>query len=251
LDRGEFRAVFQPVVDAADGRLDGFEALVRWDHPARGRLMPAEFVPWLERARHLSAVTDHMLREACAAASRWPVHAGDRPLRVRVNVSVDELADIALLGRVHRALDATGLSPDRLVVEVTERGRLDSPEVARTVCRALRRLGVAISLDDFGSGPDDLARLVSLEPGELKLDKAMVTDLPSDRHRLTIIGHVLDLAAAGHLDVTAEGVENAAQLQILVAAGVHRVQGFLFGRPAELHDPAEVTALCHRITRLV
>jgi len=245
LNRGEFFAVYQPVVDVANEGLDGFEALVRWAHPKHGLLGPDRFIPRLEWSGHLSALTDSVLRSACRAAGSWP-WSGGRPLRVRVNVAVHQLGDARLVRQVADALSAGHLEPSRLVLEITEAGPLRNVEVAQMVCRTLRGLGVAIALDDFGAGSCDIARLVLLETDELKIDRGMVNELPADAGHLASVVQILDLAASMRLRATVEGVETADQLRVLVAAGAPLLQGFLFGRPTALRGRADIRALDRR-----
>ncbi len=245
LDRGEFFVAFQPVVDAARGRLDSLEALVRWQHPVHGLLGPDAFVPRLEGAGHLRALTGSVLRDACASAAAWPVRAGWAP-RVRVNVAPAELSDILLVHDVGRTLTETGLDPGRLVLEVTEGGPLRDVETTQTVCRQLRAAGSAVALDDFGSGESDLARLVLLDVDELKIDRTMVAGLPGDGAALGSVLQILDLAATMNLQVTVEGVETPAQLRTLMTADASLLQGYLFGRPSRLLGAAGVRTLEQR-----
>jgi EAL domain-containing protein (putative c-di-GMP-specific phosphodiesterase class I) len=250
LDRGELFVVHQPVVDVERHRLDGFEALVRWAHPRDGLLGPDAFVPLLESSGHLQALTRFVLRAACRTAASWPALGGTHP-RVRVNVPVGLLGDPRLLHDIDGALEDTGLDPARLVVEVTETGILPDVLAAQVACRDLRARGIAVALDDVGTGDCDAARLALLDVDEVKLDRSMVRGLPGDTARLADVAQVLAAAAAAGLQVTVEGIERPDQLSAVRAVGGRLLQGFYFGRPRVLEGAEHVRVLDRRCRTLL
>jgi diguanylate cyclase len=150
---GDFIAYYQPVADARSGALTTLEALVRWRHPEHGMIGPADCVPALEHAGAIDGVGRAVLSQACVSAAAWPLPpGGGRPVAVRVNVSARQLDDDTFAGQVASCLDSSGLDPARLVLEITESAPLRDPVVAHRACRAVRDLGVRVSLDDFGTG---------------------------------------------------------------------------------------------------
>jgi diguanylate cyclase (GGDEF)-like protein len=233
MDAGELHLRYQPVMSAGDHRLLGFEALLRWDHPERGLLLPAEFLPLAERTNLIHPLTRWVLLTATRQAAQW--RAAGLDLSMAVNVSPVSL-DHGLLGMVEEALALNALPADRLVLEVTESAITESPQTAREVVERLRLRGVRISVDDFGAGFTSLSQLRGLAVHQLKIDRQFVTDLERFPQDDTIIASIIDLGHRLGLVVLAEGVETAAAADRLARLKCDELQGYYFARP----QPADV-----------
>ncbi|WP_409333276.1 putative bifunctional diguanylate cyclase/phosphodiesterase [Trujillonella humicola] len=239
LAAGEFRMVYQPVVDLAGGAVTGFEALLRWDSPALGPVSPSRFVPVAEASGLIEEIGAWALREACTAAARWRTEHG-RDLTMAVNVSAVQLTSPHLVGRVTEALAASGLAPSALVLEVTETALVNDPERVGECLAALRGLGVRLALDDFGTGYSSLAHLREFTVDVLKIDRSFVASIEEDGVLPPIVRAMIDLGRTMGLEIVAEGVETEAQHRLLVAGRCDLAQGFLFARPM---DPADASLL--------
>ncbi len=226
---------YQPLVDLKSGRITGFEALVRWPDPERGMISPAEFIPVAEETGLINAVGGLMLRRACTDAAQWP-----DDVRVAVNLSPLQFRVGNLLSVVMDALKASGLSPKRLELEITETLLLDKSDQVLATLHALRALGVRISMDDFGTGYSSLSYLRSFPFDKIKIDRSFVQDLDSNNDGQAIIRSIISLGMGLGVTITAEGVETEAELSCLRAEGCHEGQGFLFSRA---RPNAEITAL--------
>jgi diguanylate cyclase (GGDEF)-like protein/PAS domain S-box-containing protein len=238
LAREELVLYYQPKVDLTTGRVASLEALVRWQHPRRGLVPPGDFIPLAEETGLIVPLGRWALRAACGQAVAWAATHPDIPApRVAVNLSAREFRDPELVAGVADTLAATALPPERLILEVTESVALEQVEEAIVTMRALRALGVRLALDDFGTGHASLAYLQRLPLDTLKLDRAFFADTPQNR---AIVGAVATLAHGLGLDVTAEGLETAAQVAWARAAGCDRGQGFYFARPL---PASEIAAL--------
>ena len=235
--RGEFVAHYQPICDAATGKLVAVEALVRWRHPERGLVPPASFIPAAERTGLIREIGRWVLREACTQASAWNKRFAGLELRLSVNASGEELRDRRYLGEVQHILGETGLAPWLLQLEVTEGVFLRHPEVAGEVLGALRTMGVRIALDDFGTGYSSLGYLNRYPVDALKIDRSFVTEMLAQPRTWAVVEAIVKLGQAMGLSVVGEGVEEDAQLQALHAVGCDLVQGYLLGKPL----PAENT----------
>ncbi|MCS6877364.1 MAG: EAL domain-containing protein [Geminicoccaceae bacterium] len=225
LERGELALHYQPKFDARTGALTSCEALLRWHHPERGSVPPARFVPLAEETGLIHAIGAWVLEEACRQAVAW----GGLP--VAVNLSPVQLRDEELPERVRAVLEATGLPPDRLELEITETALLDEGERAIRTLRALRALGVRIAMDDFGTGHSSLGHLQRLPFDKLKIDRSFVDRLEEDPRRRAIVAAIVDLARAFGMATCAEGVETDGQLDALRRTGCEEVQGYLLARP--------------------
>ncbi len=234
LEREEFVVYYQPVVDLATVAVQGFEALVRWNHPERGFIGPDKFIPVAETTGIIGAIGAWVLGRACrdvaAMADRCP------PLWISVNVSAVQLEDENLVATVSQALEASGLDASRLTLEVTETVIMHDVPRSVQVLTALRKVGLKIAIDDFGTGYSSLGALRYLPVDTLKIDRSFVTDLARDRASSNLTRRTLQLAADFHLHTVAEGVEEVEQLEILRDFGCDSVQGFLFARPQPLAD---------------
>ncbi len=235
---------FQPQVCLETGALTGFEALVRWRHPERGRLSPDQFIPLAEAMGLIVPLGRFVLREACRQAVRWPVPPGASPVTVAVNVSPTQLLDPDRLPElVASTLAATGLAPQRLEIEITETALLREAE-ALVVLHAIRALGVRVSMDDFGTGYSSLSQLRRFPFDKLKIDRSFVRDLGTSVEAASVVRAISALGRSLGMTTVAEGVETPAQAAICRADGCSTIQGFLVSRPV----PAEhVADLIHRL----
>jgi diguanylate cyclase (GGDEF)-like protein/PAS domain S-box-containing protein len=219
------RPFYQPLVDLSTGRISGFEALVRWPHPERGMISPAEFIPVAEETGLINALGELMLRRACLDAALWP-----DAVRVAVNLSPLQFRVGNLLSMVMDALKQSGLPATRLELEITETLLLEKSSQVLATLHALRALGVRISMDDFGTGYSSLSYLRSFPFDKIKIDQSFVRDLGSNRDAQAIVRSIISLGKGLGVTITAEGVETEAELSCLRAEGCHEGQGFLFSR---------------------
>ena len=249
LNEHEFRVLYQPIVALADGRVIGVEALVRWAHPTRGVVAPAEFIPAAERTGLIVPLGRFVLREACRQTAAWLAEFGHNALqKVGPNVSARQLHDPDFVTDVTAALADSGLPSDRLVLELTESAVLRGQQVSRTL-HELDALGVKLALDDFGTGESSLSLLRSFPAAIVKLDKSFVDGIEIDDGnpaasdaRQAVARAVIQLAGAFGLDTVAEGVENAEQAAVLRELGYTLGQGFHLGRPMSAPDMSALLA---------
>jgi diguanylate cyclase (GGDEF)-like protein len=231
VERGEFELHYQPLFDLEHNRICSFEALLRWNHPARGLVAPVDFIPVAEDTGLIVPIGAWVIREACAQAARWP-----EPIRVAVNVSPVQFHRGALHETILRALAVTGLAPNRLEVEITESIFLEGSEPTLRLLHALRSVGVRVALDDFGTGYSSLSYLQSFPFDKLKIDRSFIHNLLTRQGASAIVHAITELANALGIETTAEGVEETAQLMELRSHGCSSVQGFLFSEPMSLAD---------------
>jgi len=226
LDRDQLRIAYQPIVAAASGAVLGFEALLRWDHPERGPIAPADFIPIAEETRLIDRIGAWVIAQACRDAACWPDQ-----MVVTVNLSPRQLLDPMLPHAVGEALAAARLQPNRLELEVTEAVLIGDSAAPRDVLRRLRALGIGIALDDFGTGRSSLASLDNRIFDTLKIDGSLVRDAAVRSETHAIIGAIVGLANGFHFQITAEGIETQDDLVRMRDFGCHRLQGWLFGQP--------------------
>jgi diguanylate cyclase (GGDEF)-like protein/PAS domain S-box-containing protein len=219
------RPYYQPLVDLSTGRIAGFEALVRWPHPERGMISPADFIPVAEDTGLINALGSLMLRCACMDAARWPDE-----VCVAVNLSPLQFRTGNLLAVVMDALKQSGLPAKRLELEITETLLLEKSSQVLATLHALRALGVRISMDDFGTGYSSLSYLRSFPFDKIKIDQSFVRDLGANRDAQAIVRSIISLGVGLGVTITAEGVETESELSCLRAEGCHEGQGFLFSR---------------------
>ncbi len=238
---------YQPTIVLQTGEISGFEALVRWQHPTRGLLPPAEFIPLAEETGLIACIGQMVLREACLAA--LSMQGVPRPPTMSVNVAAQQLAQPGFADDVLAVLVDTGLAPDRLVLEVTESVVLSELESVAPRLAALRDRGIRIAIDDFGTGYSSLAYLTSLPIDILKVDKSFVDRVTTDAQAASITEAILSMSRAMQLSTVAEGVEDPEQADWLRRAHCRVGQGFLWSRPLELeaarallNDPATAGA---------
>ena len=233
LSLDELWVYYQPRLCVATGKIDGFEALVRWLHPGEGLLAAAAFMDLAESTGLVIPIGRFVLHRACREAQEARAETGS-DFSVAVNLSAQQLADPAIVSDVRDALQESELPPEALEVEVTETAAMFDIAQARSVLERLRGLGVSVALDDFGTGHSALGYLKELPIDRLKIDKCFVRDLATDAKDRFLLRAVIALGRARGLSVTAEGVEDPRQLRFLAAAGCHHLQGYLIGtaRPA-------------------
>ncbi|MBP0465858.1 EAL domain-containing protein [Roseomonas sp. PWR1] len=232
LADGELLLHYQPVVDVATRTVRGHEALVRWDRPGHGLLLPGAFVQVAEETAQISRLGAFALRQACRDAATWP----DRNLRVAVNLSPLQLRDPALMDAVADALRDSGLAPSRLELEITEGVLLERTEAVLGAMHRLRAMGVAFAMDDFGTGYSSLACLRSFPFDRVKIDRYFLREAETEEGDAAIIEAVAALCRRLGMTCTAEGVETEGQLRLLARAGCTEAQGYLFGRPVPQED---------------
>jgi diguanylate cyclase (GGDEF)-like protein/PAS domain S-box-containing protein len=242
IERNEFRVHYQPIVRVTDGRLAGFEALVRWQHPERGLVAPSEFIHLAEETGLVVPLGRSVLDKACRQAARWRDTAGDE-LPVSVNLSVKQFSQPDLVEQVDSALRESGLPSRLLKLEVTESMVMENTDGAIALLRRLKALGVNIAIDDFGTGYSSLSYLLRLPADTLKIDRSFVSGTGDAGRNVNIVRTVVGLAYSLGLDVVAEGVETEEQRALLADLGCPLAQGFLFS-PAV--DEAAATALVAR-----
>ncbi|MBO1081783.1 EAL domain-containing protein [Roseomonas sp. 573] len=230
-ERCEISLAYQPLVDFPLGQIGGFEALMRWRHPTRGAVSPAEFIPVAEQSGVIMELGAIALRQACQDAMTWR-----SPVRVAVNLSPVQFRDPKLVALVAHILEETKLPASRLKLEITETVLLEDSETNLAVLHQLKDLGVLIVLDDFGTGYSSLGYLQRFPFHKLKIDQSFVRPLIERPESQAIVRSILDLARALGIDTTAEGVETQEQLQWLVREGCGQIQGYLLGRPMPAGD---------------
>ncbi len=229
----EFDLAYQPQVSAHGGVVTGFEALLRWDHPERGRVSPADFIPLAEEIGLIGPIGEWVLRTACAEAARWP-----DSISLAVNLSPVQFRGAKLVTTVTSALAQSGLPANRLELEITEGALLDNTDAVLSVLNALRELGVSISMDDFGTGYSSLSYLQKFPFTKIKIDQSFVRQMEESADCSAIVRAVIALGRSLGMKTTAEGVETEGQRDRIRAEGCTEIQGYLTGRPMCAADAA-------------
>jgi len=236
LGKDELRVYYQPIVDAGSGRVSAHEALVRWQHPERGVLQPAEFIQLAEETGMMPKLGEWVLRQAC----RWTTFIGvERGLPVSVNLSPRQFNDPRLAQTVAAVLRETGLPASLLELEIAETTAMQRTDITLATLQRLKALGVSIAIDDFGTGYSSLAYLKRFPVDKLKIDRSFIAGLPGDPDQRSIVAAVIALAHALELKVIAEGVETEAQRAFLQASGCDFLQGHLTGGPLDADSAAK------------
>jgi diguanylate cyclase (GGDEF)-like protein len=239
LEEREFRLLYQPQVDLRTGRIVGLEALLRWDHPERGVVEPAEFLWLAEETGIITKIGEWALRQSCLQARAWGAHNGT-PLRVSVNLSARQHRDPDLVDMVERILTETRTDPETLCLEINESALVNDAEAAAPTMDALKRLGVKLSIDEFGTGHSSLGSLKRYPLDMLKVDRSFVSGLGSDTEDVAIVTAIINLAHSLGLQTVADGVETKEQVDELRALGCDIGQGFYFARPRPSDAIAEL-----------
>lgn len=239
--RGELYLVYQPVMDFGTSCISDFEALLRWDHPTRGAVPPATFIPLAEDSGAIIEIGEWVLAQACQDAANWPDHVS-----IAVNISPVQVRNCALVETVSRCLSAAGVDPKRLSLEITETVLLAGSQRHSEILQDLRRLGCRISLDDFGTGYSSLSYLRNFPFDTIKIDRSFVSDLSRTDGRASrpdaILRGIVDLAHGLGVTVTAEGVETEAQAAALIALGCDHGQGYVFSPAVAKENVCEIMA---------
>jgi diguanylate cyclase (GGDEF)-like protein/PAS domain S-box-containing protein len=238
LTAGEFELFYQPLYNLGDERVTGCEALLRWRHPDRGMVSPADFIPLAEEIGLIVPLGEWVLRTACAEAAHWPDY-----VRLAVNLSPAQFRDRGLVRTVVSALAASGLPAQRLELEITESVLLQDSQANMTMLHDLKALGVRISMDDFGTGYSSLSYLRSFPFDKIKIDQTFVRDILEDSDAMAIIKAVLDLGSSMGIVTTAEGVETLEQLNALRGQGCAEIQGYFISRPAPASEIARLLGI--------
>jgi diguanylate cyclase (GGDEF)-like protein/PAS domain S-box-containing protein len=231
LDRSEFELYYQPLFGLAGGELIGYEALMRWQHPARGVLGPGTFIQLAEETGLIVPLTRWALSVACNQAAAWNGETSS-PLEVSVNLSLVNLKDYEILNDVAAALEASAISPPQLVLEITESTVMREHDMGREILHELKKLGVRLALDDFGTGYSSLSRLSELPFDSLKIPRPFIERITHDDQDFALTQGIVDLGHHLDLTIVAEGIETARQLASVRAIGCELGQGFLLAKPA-------------------
>jgi diguanylate cyclase (GGDEF)-like protein len=227
----EFSLDYQPILDVKSGKITGCEALARWHHPQRGLVPPTEFIPVAEATGIIVPLGEWIIRQACTDAAKWPAE-----VTVAVNLSPAQFKSRQLVPTVIDALKTSGLTPDRLELEITELVLLQETDGAFAILHQLRNLGIRIAMDDFGTGYSSLGYLRAFPFDKIKIDESFIRDLPNKEDSLAIVRAVVGLGSSLGIRTTAEGVETEAQLRSVAAEGCSEFQGFLFSHPRSAED---------------
>ena len=222
---------YQPIVSLKTGKLNGFEALLRWRHDLRGMVPPGQFIPIAEESALIIPIGEWVLREACRTMSAWRAREGGANLFVSVNLSAKQFASQELTSKIEQALSGSGLPADRLKLEITESAVMAETDAAVVLLNKMRDMGVGISLDDFGTGYASFSYLHKLPYDTLKIDRSFVSRLDNDEQSQRIVEAIVVLARNLQMDVVAEGVETTVQREHLHGMGCEMAQGYLFAPP--------------------
>ncbi len=229
VERGQLMLYYQPKIDARSLQITGAEALLRWQHPQRGMVSPAVFIPLAERHGLIARIGGWVIEEACRQAAEW--RAQGLRMRVAVNLSGHQMRQDDLVDQIEQSIRRHDIRPERLTVEITESVAMENTAHTRDAFERLRRAGLHVSIDDFGTGHSSLASLRRLPAAELKIDRAFVTDLATSAEARGIAQAIVQMAHTLDRRVVAEGVENETQRDLLVAMGCDELQGYLFAKP--------------------
>jgi EAL domain-containing protein (putative c-di-GMP-specific phosphodiesterase class I) len=229
---------YQPKVETATGRIIGAEALLRWNHKELGAVSPGRFIPLAEETGLILPIGEMVLRQACMDAVKWQQSGCKLPVSVNVSSMQFRRGDMPAI--IQSVLQSTGLQAGNLILELTESLLMENAQTNIDMLRAIKLLGVRLSMDDFGTGYSSLSYLKRFPLDELKIDQVFVRDLPDDPGNAAIVGSVISMARGLGLTVTAEGVETPEQMNFLKMHGCDQFQGYLFSRPLPM---SEFTAL--------
>lgn len=249
IEDKEFEVYFQPQVDLATGETLGFEALVRWNHPERGVIMPSEFIPAAEECGLIVPLGAFVLRESCEKLKKWQ-DEGCKQI-VAVNLSARQFKDKDFMENVMKIIKETGINPKQLELEITETMALDDLDYAIATLQKIKQLGVSIALDDFGTGYSSLNYLKRLPVNQLKIDKSFMDNVLEDRSDRKIVETIIALAQALDLVVIAEGVENSEQADFLKSVSCDKAQGYLYSKPLREKDMREFLQTGEQVSKSV
>jgi len=232
LGRDEFYLEYQPVINMGDRSIDGFEALVRWRHPHKGAISPAQFIPIAEDTGLIRDIGLWVFEQACTTLAHWTKDfSEDQHVTMAINLSAKQLSSSALSARIKDILTTTGVNPKDINLEITETGIMEAPKSAMVMLKKIKKLGIDVSLDDFGTGYSSLSYLHSFPTDILKIDRSFVSNIHEDEESLEIVKAIVVLAKSLNLKIIAEGIETPEQYEILRDLGCDQAQGFLFASP--------------------
>ncbi|WP_150913767.1 bifunctional diguanylate cyclase/phosphodiesterase [Marinobacter halotolerans] len=246
LEQQEFELYFQPIVSTGSGQLSSAEALLRWNNPSLGMVMPDRFIPLAEETGLITPIGEWVLKESCLAAMRWREQTGMK-IGIAVNVSPRQFRDPSFVQTVMQALEQSGLEPDQLELEITERLILDNTIETADILRELDQSGIRLSVDDFGTGYSALSYLKSYPFDTLKIDKSFVQDVMKENDDASLVKAIINMAHSLGLRVIAEGVEEEAQTHFLEKEGCDFSQGYYYSRPLPATDFEAWLAINHRV----
>jgi diguanylate cyclase (GGDEF)-like protein len=239
---GEFELHYQPILNLQSNEVSGFEALIRWNNPVRGQILPLQFIPLAEETGLILPIGEWVLRTACAQAAAW-----SKPVSVAVNLSPAQFKSQDLVQLVLNALASSGLEPARLELEITESVLLQNEASTRAILHKLRALGVRIAMDDFGTGYSSLAYLRSFPFDKIKIDRSFVRDMTRSEECAAIVRAVAGLARSLNIITVVEGIETSNQLEMARSEGCDEGQGYLFGRPVPAAEARRILGSEERI----
>lgn len=235
---GQYEVFYQPLISLETSRVSGFEALLRWHHPERGIMSPADFIPVAEETGLIIQLGDWVLRQACTEAANWP-----DSVRVAVNISPIQFSRGNVTASVLSALAASGLPPYRLEVEITESVLLEKTEKNMETLMQLRELGVRIAMDDFGTGYSSLGYLRRFRFDKIKIDQSFIRDVVQNHESGAIVHAIANLGVSFGISTTAEGVETQEQLMHLANEGCAEIQGWIFSKAIPAHEIPDILAI--------
>jgi EAL domain-containing protein (putative c-di-GMP-specific phosphodiesterase class I) len=234
MDRGELLVLYQPVWSLVSGRITGFEALVRWNHPVHGTMQPADFIPIAEDSGLILPLGEWVMRQAAERLARWNTGVvPDAPVWMSVNVTAKQLTHPSLVELVQRTIAETKIDASRFKLEITESMIMADAVAAVGALEQLKALGIHLLMDDFGTGHASLSYLHRLPISTIKIDRYFVARIDSNSECLEIVRTILSLSRSLNMDVVAEGVENVEQREVLQSLGCEFVQGYLFSKPVD------------------
>lgn len=243
IEHEEFRMHYQPIIDLTNEGIIGFEALIRWDHPKRGRLYPLEFIPLAEETGMIIAIGDWLILESCKQLKQWQdLYRSDPPLKMSLNVSGKQFSQSSFIQKLENVIQETGINGSSLTLEITESIIMDDPDSAITMLNTLKEMGIQIHIDDFGTGYSSLSYIDRFPVSALKIDRSFIDKMNNSSESLEIIKAIIALAANLKIDVIAEGLELADQLAKIKDLNCHYGQGFFFAKPM---SPDDIDKLMH------
>ncbi|MBA7714205.1 Cyclic di-GMP phosphodiesterase PdeR [subsurface metagenome] len=236
----QFKLYFQPTISLESGEIVGFEALIRWQHPEKGLINPADFIPLAEETGIIVPMGNWVLIAACRQIRRWKESFPSIPLFVSVNISSRQFSQTDLIDRIQGTLQETGMDSSALKLEITETVLMENKEAAREVLNKIKSLGIDIYMDDFGTGYSSLSHLHRFPVDLLKIDQSFVSNMHRNRQNLEIVRTILALTQNLKIEATAEGVETAEQMEQLKADGCTYAQGYYFAKPLDPESAVEL-----------
>jgi predicted signal transduction protein with EAL and GGDEF domain len=246
ITNGEFELFYQPLVDVQTEHVTGFEALIRWHHPERGVILPLDFIPVAEETGLIVPIGDWVMRQACAEAVTWP-----SAVKIAINLSPIQFKNKTLLLSVVSALAASGLSANRLELEITESVLLQDGDATLAILHSLRELGIRISMDDFGTGYSSLSYLRKFPFDKIKIDQSFIFDMSDHSDGLAIVRAVIAMGSGLGIATTAEGEETSEQFKQLKLEGCTEVQGYLFSPPRPATDVKALLASINPLLKAI